>query len=130
MAETNKKPAQTEEKPAVKKQVDENWLEKVLPELKAGVTVKVHQKIVEKSLKGEKERIQIFEGIILAHKSGRQKTATITVRKIATGGIGVEKIFPIYSPNVAKIEVVKKARVRQSKIAYVKTYKKKLREKK
>jgi len=108
-----------------------NWLDEVLPQLKAGVTVKVHQKIKEKNTKGEeKERIQIFEGIILAYQGGKQKSATITVRKIAAGGIGVEKIFPIYSPNIAKIELVKIAKVRHSKIKFLRTYKKKLKEKK
>ncbi len=126
MAEDIKTEAAKQEKPTEKT----DWLQKVLPELRAGVTVKVHQKIKEKSAKGEKERIQIFEGIILAHKGGKQKNATITVRKVAAGGIGVEKIFPIYSPNVAKIEIVKKAKVRQAKIGYVKNYKKKLKEKK
>ena len=108
-----------------------NWLEKVLPQLRAGTTVKVHQKIKEKNTKGEeKERVQIFEGIILAHKGGKQKTATITVRIIAVGGIGVEKVFPIYSPNIAKIELVKIAKVRRAKLGFLRTYKKKLREKK
>jgi large subunit ribosomal protein L19 len=108
-----------------------NWLEAVLPQIRAGVTVKVHQKIREKNTKGEeKERIQIFEGIIIAHKGGKQKSATITVRKIAAGGIGVEKIFPLYSPNVANIELVKIAKVRQAKIGFIRKFKKKLKEKK
>ena len=107
------------------------WLDEVLPQIKAGVTIKVHQKIKEKNTKGEeKERIQIFEGIILAHKGGKAKNATITVRKVATGGIGVERIFPIYSPNISKIEVVRKAKIRQAKIGYIRDYKKKLKEKK
>jgi large subunit ribosomal protein L19 len=108
-----------------------NWLETLLPNLSAGITVKVHQKIKEKNTKGEeKERIQIFEGIVLGHKGGKQKTATITVRKVATGGIGVERIFPIHSPNVAKIEITKMAKVRRAKLKYLRSYKKKLREKK
>lgn len=107
-----------------------NWLEEILPKLKSGVTIKVHQKIKEKNVKGEeKERIQIFEGIILAHKSGNQKNATITVRKVADGGIGVEKIFPIYSPNIAKIEFVREAKVRRAKLNFLGSYKKKLKEK-
>ncbi|MDO8669738.1 MAG: 50S ribosomal protein L19 [Candidatus Buchananbacteria bacterium] len=107
-----------------------NWLEGILPQLKAGATIKVHQKIKEKNVKGEeKERIQIFEGIILAHQSGRQKNATITVRKVAAGGIGVEKIFPIYSPNISKIEFVRAAKVRRAKLNFLPSYKKKLKEK-
>lgn len=121
----------TEEKNIQKKteKPNKNWLEEVLPKIKAGMTVKVHQKIKEKNTKGEeKERIQIFEGIVLGRRAGSQKTATITVRKIAAGGIGVERIFPLYSPNIAKIELVRKAKVRQSKIGFVRNYKKKLRE--
>lgn len=108
-----------------------NWLVEILPKITSGVTIKVHQKIKEKNVKGEeKERIQIFEGIILAHKGGQKKSATITVRKIADGGIGVEKIFPIYSPNIAKIEVVRAAKVRRAKLNFLGSYKKKMKESK
>jgi large subunit ribosomal protein L19 len=101
-----------------------------LDEIKPGATVRVHQKIKEKTAKGEdKERVQVFEGIILARKHGSQKGATITVRKISEG-IGVEKIFPLHSPNIIKIEVVKQAIVRRAKLYYLRTYKKKLKEKK
>ncbi|NUM25601.1 MAG: 50S ribosomal protein L19 [Candidatus Buchananbacteria bacterium] len=100
-----------------------------LPDLKPGMTVKVHQQISEQGPKGEKKRIQVFEGIILAHKHGKQTGATITVRKISEG-VGVEKIFPIHSPNVIKIEPVKQAKVRQSKLYYLRTSKKRLKEKK
>ena len=107
-----------------------NWLETVLPKIKAGATIKVYQRIKERNTKGEeKERIQIFEGIVLSHKGGEQKTATITVRKIASGGIGVERIFPIYSPNITKIELSKAAKVRKAKLYYLRDYKKKLKEK-
>jgi len=108
-----------------------NWLAEILPQIKAGVIIKVHQKIKEKNTKGEeKERIQIFEGIILGHKGGQQKNATITVRKIAAGGIGVERVFPIYSPNIVKIEFVRASKVRRAKLSYLPTYKKKLKDKK
>ena len=92
--------------------------------LKTGQTVRVHQKIKE----GDKERTQIFEGMILKKKGGNQKNATIMVRKISEG-IGVEKIFPLYSPTIPKIEVIKQANTRKSKLYYLRTYKKKLKEK-
>lgn len=98
-----------------------------LPELKAGMTVRVHQKITEQGAKGEKERIQVFEGVILAHQHGNEPGATITVRKVS-GGIGVEKIFPIHSPNVVKIEPVKQARIRQAKPYYLRNTKKRIKE--
>jgi large subunit ribosomal protein L19 len=87
---------------------------KNMPDLKSGYTVKVHQKIKE----GDKERIQIFEGIIIAKKHGKGIPATITVRKI-TDGIGIERIFPIHSPSIEKIEVVQKGKVRRSKLYYL-----------
>lgn len=109
----------------------QSWLEAVLPKIKPGATVKVHQKIKEKNTKGEeKERVQIFEGIILAKKGGNGVTAMITVRKIASNNIGVERIFPLHSPLIAKIEVIKQAEVRRAKLAYLRTSKKKLKEKK
>ncbi|MFA6227739.1 MAG: 50S ribosomal protein L19 [Patescibacteria group bacterium] len=110
--------------------VKQDWHEQVLPLLKAGVTVKVHQIIKEKNTKGEeKQRVQIFEGIILGRHGGQGKSATITVRKVASGGIGVERIFPIWSPAISKIEATKIAEVRRAKLSYIKGYKKKLSEK-
>ncbi len=97
-------------------------------EVKPGMIVRVHQKLVEKNRKGEnKERIQMFEGIVLAVKHGSETGATITVRKVSNG-IGVEKIFPIHSPVVAAIELVRKMRVRQSRPYYIRSHKKKLKE--
>ena len=96
--------------------------------LKTGMIVKVHQLIKEKNRKGEdKERIQIFEGTILAVKHGNEPGATVTVRKVSNG-IGVEKIFPIHSPVVAKIELVREMKVRQSRPYYLRSHKKRLRE--
>jgi len=97
---------------------------------KPGMMVKVHQKIKETNTKGEeKERIQIFEGTIIAAKHGKETGATITVRKISEG-VGVEKIFPIYSPVVDKIEVVKQLAVRRARLNYLrdKDFKRKLKE--
>lgn len=82
--------------------------------LKAGDTVRVHQKIQDKG----KTRIQIFEGLVLARKHGNEPGATFTVRKVASG-VGVEKIFPLYSPNIDKIEIIKRAKVRRAKLYYI-----------
>ncbi|PIP18032.1 MAG: 50S ribosomal protein L19 [Parcubacteria group bacterium CG_4_10_14_0_8_um_filter_35_7] len=99
-----------------------------LPDIKPGMTIRVHQKIKEVNPKGEeKERIQVFEGMVLSRKGGKTPSATITVRKISFG-VGVEKIFPLYSPMITKIEVVKKAKVRRAKLYYLRGYKKKLKE--
>lgn len=84
-----------------------------MPELAAGMTVKVSQKIRE----GEKERVQNFEGLVIATNGGKGIAATFTVRKIFDG-IGVEKVFPLHSKNVVKIEIIKKAKVRRSKLYY------------
>jgi large subunit ribosomal protein L19 len=78
-------------------------------ELKSGMTVRVHQKIKELNSKGEeKERVQYFEGIIIARKHNKEIGATITVRKVSEG-IGVEKIFPLNLPTITKVEIKKKA---------------------
>ena len=84
--------------------------------IKSGNTVKVWQKIKE----GDKFRLQAFEGLIIAHKHGYGPGATFTVRKISDG-IGVERIFPIFSPNIEKVEVVKKSKARKAKLYYVRT---------
>jgi len=99
-------------------------------ELKPGMTVRVHQKIKELNSKGEeKERIQYFEGMIIARKHNKEAGATITVRKISEG-VGVEKIFPLNLPTITKIEIKKIAAVNRAKLYYLRgNYKKKLKEK-
>ncbi len=83
-------------------------------DLKPGNTIKVWQKIKE----GDKFRLQAFEGLIIAHKHGFEAGATFTVRKISSG-IGVERVFPVFSPNIEKIEQVSKSRARRAKLYYV-----------
>ncbi|MFQ5450057.1 MAG: 50S ribosomal protein L19 [Nitrospinaceae bacterium] len=94
-------------------QIEAQELKKEVPDIHIGDTVKVHMRIVE----GEKERIQVIEGVVIRmHGGGVRKT--ITVRKISFG-IGVERIFPLHSPRVDKIVLVKRARVRKSKLYYL-----------
>lgn len=85
------------------------------PAVKPGDTVRVHQKIKE----GEKERVQIFEGLVIAVKHGAGLDGSFTVRKIAAGGIGVERTYPLHSPNVVKVERVKTAKVSRAKLYYM-----------
>ena len=84
-----------------------------LPEIEVGSTVRVHIKIKE----GSKERIQIFEGTVIAKKHGGVGE-TFTVRRISYG-VGVEKVFPVNSPNVVKVETVRKGKVRRAKLYYL-----------
>jgi len=84
-----------------------------VPEFNVGDTVKVYNKIVE----GDKERIQVFEGVVISRKNSSVRE-TFTVRRISFG-VGVEKTFPIHSPRVDKIEVVKKGKVRRAKLYYL-----------
>ena len=85
-----------------------------LPDIRPGDTVRVHQKIQEK----DKERIQIFEGLVIARKHGQEMGSTITVRKVISG-VGVEKILPLHSPTIEKIEVIKREKVRRAKLYYL-----------
>ena len=82
--------------------------------IKAGDTIRVHQKIQDKG----KTRIQIFEGLVLARKHGNEPGATFTVRKVASG-VGVEKIYPLYSPMIDKLEIVKRSKVRRAKLYFI-----------
>ncbi|MFN0203801.1 MAG: 50S ribosomal protein L19 [Bacteroidia bacterium] len=84
-----------------------------LPEFRAGDTVSVHVLIKE----GEKERVQQFKGVVIQRK-GIGATQTFTVRKISSG-VGVERIFPLYSPNIEKIEVLKRGKVRRARLFYL-----------
>src|SRR3970282_608603 len=87
------------------------------PEMKSGDTVRVHVKVRE----GDKERIQIFEGIVIGlHRGGAR--ASFTVRKVSFGQ-GVERIFPLHSPSIAKVEVVRTARVRRAKLYFLRNLK-------
>ena len=88
-----------------------------IPDFKAGDTIKVHARIKE----GEKERIQVFQGFVIRKKRGTTG-ATFTVRKISYG-IGVERIFPLHSPTIDKIEVVSRGRVRRGKLYYMRKLK-------
>jgi len=99
-------------------------------EIKPGMTIRVYQKIKELNTKGEeKERVQYFEGIVIAKKHGNEAGGTIMVRKISDG-VGVEKIFPLNLPTITKIEIKKEAQVKRAKLYFLKRgYKKKLKEK-
>jgi large subunit ribosomal protein L19 len=88
-----------------------------IPAFQAGDTVRVHVRVVE----GEKERIQVFEGVVIARKGGSSRE-TFTVRKISYG-MGVERIFPLHSPMIDKIDVVRNGRVRRAKLYYLRSKK-------
>jgi large subunit ribosomal protein L19 len=95
------------------KQLERELLRLDLPAFTAGDTVKVHVKIKE----GEKERIQVFQGVVISKSKGAL-SASFTVRKVSYG-IGVERVFPLHSPIIDKIEVVTRGRVRRAKIYYL-----------
>ena len=102
--------------------------ESIHPEIKPGMTLRIHQKIKELNPKGElKERIQVFEGIVIARHRKTGGSATFTVRKVSDR-VGVEKIFPINLPSIAKIEVVRQAKVRQAQPRYLRKYGKRLKD--
>jgi large subunit ribosomal protein L19 len=94
--------------------LDAQGLKPTLPQFRAGDRVRVHVKVVE----GEKSRIQMYEGDVIARNGGGGLRATFTVRK-TSGGIGVERTFPLHSPNVDTIEVVRQGRVRRAKLYYL-----------
>ena len=114
MAEENKENKKEETPLKEKEDFIETQLRDDIPEIRAGDIVRVHQKIVDKN----KERIQVFEGQVLFVKHGKEIGATITVRKVLSG-VGIEKTFPIHSPLIEKIEVVKKLKARRAKLYYL-----------
>jgi large subunit ribosomal protein L19 len=93
--------------------IEDSYLRTDVPEFRAGDTVKVHVRVVE----GDKERIQVFQGVVIARRGGGTRE-TFTVRKVS-GGIGVERIFPLHSPILDKIEVVRLGKVRRAKLYYL-----------
>ena len=97
----------------IMKQVEASQMQKEIPSFSPGDTIKVHVKVRE----GEKERIQIFQGVVIARRGGGARQS-FTVRKIS-GGVGVERIFPLYSPTIDKIEVARHGRVRRAKLYYL-----------
>ncbi|HEV8243761.1 MAG TPA: 50S ribosomal protein L19 [Nitrospirales bacterium] len=92
-------------------------VKKNMPSFEIGDTVRVHVRVVE----GEKERVQVFEGVVISRKGG-QSAETFTVRKVSYG-VGVERIFPIHSPVVERIDVVRQGRVRRAKLFYLRSKK-------
>ncbi|NDV19693.1 50S ribosomal protein L19 [Pseudodesulfovibrio sp. JC047] len=95
------------------KKIEAEHIRLDMPEFKAGDTVKVHYRIIE----GEKERIQVFQGAVLRRRRGTTNS-TFTVRKISDG-IGVERVFPMHSPFIDRVEVVSEGKVRRSRIYYL-----------
>ncbi len=93
--------------------VEATQLRDGIPDFKPGDTVNVHVRVIE----GDKERIQQFQGVVIA-RAGHGSTKTFTVRKVS-GGIGVERIFPLFSPKLAKIERLREGRVRRAKLYYL-----------
>lgn len=93
--------------------VEKEYLHSDIPEFRAGDTVKVHVKVRE----GDKERIQVFQGVVISRK-GSGTNESFTVRKIS-GGVGVERVFPLHSPILDRIELLRRGRVRRAKLYYL-----------
>jgi large subunit ribosomal protein L19 len=93
--------------------IEQEQLRADVPDVQPGDTVKVHVKVVE----GEKERIQVFEGVVIGHKHGANRT-TFTVRKVSYG-VGVERTFPLHSPRLEKIQIITRGKVRRAKLYYL-----------
>lgn len=93
--------------------VEAPYLRSDIPDFRPGDTVKVHVRVIE----GSKERIQLFQGVVIARRGGGTRE-TFTVRKISSG-VGVERIFPLHSPTIEKLEVARRGRVRRAKLYYL-----------
>jgi large subunit ribosomal protein L19 len=98
---------------SILKSLESKYRKTDLPEFSPGDTLKVHVKIKE----GDKERIQVFQGTVIA-RTGGGISESFTIRKVSAG-VGVERVFPLHSPNLAKIELIKQGRVRRSKLYYL-----------
>ena len=94
--------------------IEAKYVRKDLPEIRAGDTVRVHSKIKE----GDKERVQVFEGVVIAYRKGQPGSSMFTVRKVSYG-VGVERMFPVHSPRIDKIEVLSHGEVRRSRLYYL-----------
>lgn len=99
----------------VMKMIESKGERQDLPVFGPGDTIKVHQRVVE----GDKQRIQVFEGVVISRR-GSRTNASFTVRKVSYG-IGVERIFPLHSPNIEKIEVTRAGKVRRAKLYYLRS---------
>ncbi|NMC51849.1 50S ribosomal protein L19 [Candidatus Kuenenbacteria bacterium] len=100
-------------------------------EIKSGMTVRVHEKINDIDAKGkERTRVQVFEGIILSVRKQKTANGSILVRKISHNNVGVEKIYPLQSPLIDKIELVKEIKTRRAKLYFLPNYKKRVKTKK
>jgi large subunit ribosomal protein L19 len=95
------------------REVTQEYLKTDIPDFRPGDNLKVHVRLQE----GEKERIQVFEGLVIARKHGGV-SETFTVRKISSG-VGVERTFPLHSPSIARVEVTRRGRVRRAKLYYI-----------
>ena len=94
-------------------QVERPFIQDDRPEFRAGDTLNVHVRVVE----GSKERIQVFKGVVISRRGGGTRES-FTVRKIS-GGVGVERVFPLHSPSIDKIEVIRRGKVRRAKLYYL-----------
>ena len=95
-------------------EIEAKQFRKDIPAIRAGDTVRVHTKIRE----GDKERIQVFEGVVIAYRKGQPGSSMFTVRKVSYG-VGVERMFPVHSPRIDRIEVVSRGDVRRSRLYYL-----------